>query len=81
MCVEEKTEIKDSYLPCLKYKNELTAGETKNIKEFLCQVGTYQWCTRFCNMTDRQLELKFLKEYQSIIPFIESLWLQESENQ
>ena len=73
-CVEEKHEIRDSYLPCLKYKEELDMREPTKIRELLCQVGPYQWCTKFCNMSDRQLELGFQKEFPRVIQVVEPLW-------
>ncbi len=73
-CIGEKIEIKGSYLPCMKYKKELTGKEPQNINSLLCQVGPYQWCTKFCNMSSRQLELRFLKDYKHIIELVEPLW-------
>lgn len=71
----EKHEIRGSYLPCVKNKEELNNGEPRKIRELLCQVGPYQWCSRFCNMSDRQLELGFQKEFPRIIDIVEPLWV------
>ena len=73
-CIGEKVEIKGSYLPCLKYKKELTSIEPQNINSLLCQVGPYEWCTKFCNMSSRQQELRFQKDYKHLIELVEPLW-------
>lgn len=73
-CVKEKHEIRDAYLPCVQFKEELDIAAPAKIRTLLCQVGPYQWCTKFCNMSDIQLELGFEKEYSRIVEVVEPLW-------
>gem|GEM_PF-5788743 len=83
-CIRDKIEYAhtfestDVYLPCLKYREELTnATSTKNMRELLCQVGPYQWCPRFCNMSDRRLEFRVSIELPVIIKRIKTNWFAE----
>ena len=74
-CVVEKAKIEDSYLPCLEHGKSLTSEKPEGIRELLCQVGPYQWCTKFCNMSDLRLELRFEKEFARIVSIVEPLWV------
>lgn len=74
-CVIEKAQIKGSYLPCLEHGKGLTGERPEEIRELFCQVGPYQWCTKFCNMSDIQLRLRFEKDLARIVSTVEPLWI------
>ena len=74
ICVEDKVKHQNSTLPCLKFEDLWASGKFKTTKEILCRAGPYHWCPRFCNLSDRNLEIKVRRELSDIVDKVRPIW-------